>query len=227
MICSLSRYVLTARGIMSHKGETVVGSFRIPTRVRLSRAWKEGSGGEVVSIHIGLQLTHRKEDTMHAIWRAVVLGIVVTLGVVLGADIVRVSAQASDARIGTWKLNVAKSKYSPGPAPQSLTLKIEASGQGEKATAEGVNADGKPTMTQYTANFDGKDAPLTGSPNADKVSLKRIDARTTERMDKKGDTVVLTYTRVVSQDGKTMTVTTKGTNAQGQAVDNVAVFEKQ
>jgi hypothetical protein len=122
---------------------------------------------------------------------------------------------------------VAKSKYSPGPAPQSLTLKVEASGEGEKATAEGVNAAGTPTMLQYTANFDGKDYPLTGSPNADKIALKRIDARTTERTDKKGDRVVLTYTRVVSEDGKTMTVTVKGTNAQGQAVDNVQVWEKQ
>jgi len=164
---------------------------------------------------------------MHSIWRAVVLGVVVTLGVVLGAGVVSVSAQASDARIGTWKLNVAKSKYSPGPAPQSNTLKIEASGQEEKVTTEGVNATGTPTMTQYTANFDGKDYPLTGSQNADKVSLKRIDARTTERTDKKGDKVVLTLTQVVSQDGKTMTTTVKGTNAQGQAVDNVTVYEKQ
>ena len=164
---------------------------------------------------------------MHSIWRAVVLGVVVTLGVVLGAGVVSVSAQASDARIGTWKLNVAKSKYSPGPAPQSNTLKIEASGQEEKVTTEGVNATGTPTMTQYTANFDGKDYPLTGSQNADKVSLKRIDARTTERTDKKGDKVVLTLTQVVSQDGKTMTTTVKGTNAQGQAVDNVVVYEKQ
>ena len=68
---------------------------------------------------------------------------------------------------------------------------------------------------------------MTGSQNADKVSLKRIDARTMERTDKKGDTVVLTSTRIVSEDGKTMTVTTKGTNAQGQAVDNVTVWEKQ
>jgi len=126
-----------------------------------------------------------------------------------------------------WKLNVAKSKYSPGPAPQSLTVKVEASGQGEKVTNEGVNADGTPTMTQYTANFDGKDYPLTGSQIADKVSLKRIDARTTVRTDKKGDKTVQTLTRVVSQDGKTMTVTIKGTNAQGQAVDNVLDFEKQ
>jgi hypothetical protein len=164
---------------------------------------------------------------MHSMWRAVVLGGVVTLGIVLAAGIVRVSAQASDARIGAWKLHVEKSTYSPGPAPKSLTVKVEASGEGEKASTEGVNADGTPTMTQYTANFDGKDYPLTGSPNADKVSLKRIDARTTERTDKKGDKVVQTLTRVVSQDGKTMTVTTKGTNAQGQAVNNVAVFDKQ
>jgi len=150
-----------------------------------------------------------------------------SLGVVLGADIANRSAQASDPRIGTWKLNAAKSKYSPGPAPQSLTVRVEPSGQGEKVTAEFVNADGTRTTTQYTANFDGKDYPLTGSRIADTVSLKRIDARTTVRTDKKGGKVAQTLRRVVSQDGKTMTVTTKGTNAEGQAVNNVAVFNKQ
>jgi hypothetical protein len=59
------------------------------------------------------------------------------------------------------------------------------------------------------------------------VSLKRIDANTTERTDKKGDKVATTLRRVVAQDGKTMTVTTKGTNAEGQAVNNVIVFDKQ
>jgi hypothetical protein len=160
-------------------------------------------------------------------WRALALGVVVGFGILLGADILNLSAQAADPRIGTWKLNVAKSKYSPGPPPQSNTLKVEASGQGEKVTTEGVNAAGAPIKTQYTANFDGKDYPLTGSANADMVSLKRIDARTTVRTDKKDGKVVLTLTRVVSQDGKTMTVTTKGTNPQGQTVDNFAVWEKQ
>jgi hypothetical protein len=59
------------------------------------------------------------------------------------------------------------------------------------------------------------------------VSLKRLDARTIERTDKKGDKVVATSTRVVSEDGKTMTVTVTGTNAQGQAMNNVTVWEKQ
>jgi hypothetical protein len=156
-----------------------------------------------------------------------VFGVAVLLGVVLGADIVYLSAQGGDPRIGTWKLNVAKSKYSPGPPPKSQTLKVEASGQGEKVTSEVVNADGTNTTTQYTANFDGKDSPLTGSPIADMVSLKRIDARTTERTDKKGGTVAQTIKRVVSADGKTMNVTVKGKNAQGQEVSNVVVFEKQ
>ena len=164
---------------------------------------------------------------MHSRWRRSTLGVALALGVVLGADIANLSAQASDPRIGTWKLNAAKSKYSPGPAPQSLTVKVEPSGQGEKVTAEFVNADGTRTTTEYTANFDGKDYPLIGSKIADAVSLKRIDARTTVRTDKKGGKVAQTLRRVVARDGKTMTVTTKGTNAQGQAVNNVAVFEKQ
>ena len=164
---------------------------------------------------------------MQSSWRALAFGVAVVLGAVLGADIERLSAQASDPRIGTWKLNVAKSKYTPGPPPQSQMLKIEPSGQGEKVTSEVVAADGASTTTVYTANFDGKDYPLTGSPMADMVSLKRIDARTTERTDKKGGTVAQTIRRVVSADGKTMNVTVKGKNAQGQEVSNVVVFEKQ
>ena len=173
------------------------------------------------------QITHKQEGTMRSPKRALALAVVVVLGVVLGAGIERLSAQTSDPRIGTWKLNVAKSKYSPGPSPQSQTLKIEPSGQGEKVTSDVVNADGTRTTTEYTANFDGKDYPLTGSQIADTVSLKRIDARTTERTDKKGGTVAQTIRRVVSADGKMMNVTVKGKNAQGQEMSNVVVFEKQ
>ena len=164
---------------------------------------------------------------MQSLWRALTLGMVLVVGGVLGVDIANLSAQASDPRMGTWKLNVAKSKYSPGPAPRSMTLKVEPSSQGEKVTAEFVNADGTRTASVYTAKFDGKDYPLTGSAVADTVSLKRIDARTTDRTDKKGGKVVQTLKRVVSEDGKTMTVTVKGMTAQGQAVNNVVVFDKR
>src|SRR5215470_15263603 len=126
------------------------------------------------------------EDKMHARRSASTLGMVLALGLMLAAGIASLSAQTSDPRIGTWKLNVAKSKYSPGPMPQNLTVKVESAGQGEKVTAEFVNADGTRTTTQYTANFDGKDSPLKGSQIADTVSLKRINPQTTVRTDKKG-----------------------------------------
>jgi hypothetical protein len=164
---------------------------------------------------------------MHSIRRAVTLALVV-LVVIVAANVAQLSAQDKDPRVGTWKLNVAKSKFDPGPAPQSQTLKIEPAGKGEKVTSESVTADGKKVTVTYTANFDGKDYPISGSAlGADKVSLKRIDARTTERTDKKDGKVVVSIKRVVSADGKTMTATVKGTNAEGKPMNNVAVFEKQ
>jgi hypothetical protein len=137
------------------------------------------------------------------------------------------SAQVDERAMGTWKLNTAKSKYSPGPAVRGLTVKLEPAGKGVKLTTQGIGADGKPTATSYTANYDGKDYPLTGSPVADTVSLRRVDANTAERTDKKAGKVVQTLTRVMAKDGKSFTVTVKGTNPKGEAVNNVLVFEKQ
>ncbi len=148
------------------------------------------------------------------------------LGVILAAAAL-VSAQTVDPRVGTWNLNVAKSKYAPGPAPKSQVLTIEAAGKGEKVKSEIVTAAGETTVTEYTADFDGKPHPLKGSDTADTVTIKRVDSHTTERVDSKGGKTVATYHRVVSKDGKTMTVTIKGTDAKGQATNNVVVFEKK
>ena len=136
------------------------------------------------------------------------------------------ASQARDPRTGTWQLNLAKSIYKPGPPPKSQTVRIEPSGQGERVRSEALNTNGTKVVTEYTAAFDGTDYPLKGSLVANTVSLKRIDVRTTERVDKKDGHVMLVYKRVVSPDGKTMTVTVNGVNAQGQQVSNTVVFEK-
>lgn len=133
----------------------------------------------------------------------------------------------TDPFIGTWKLNLAKSKYSPGPAPKSLTVTHEAVGQGVKVTVKGTDAEGKPVDFQLTANFDGKDYPVTGVPDFDTVAQKRINANTVEFTRKKAGKVVSTATRVVSKDGKTSTLTDKGVNAKGEKFSNTAVFDKQ
>lgn len=161
---------------------------------------------------------------MQSVLRKMILGMA---AVAFAASMSSVLAQSKNPGMGTWKLNVEKSKFSPGPAPKSLTAKFEPVGEGVKLTTEGAGADGKPNATEYTANYDGKDNPLKGSPVADTVSLRRIDALTTERTDKKAGKVVQTLTRVIAKDGKTSTVAVKGMSPKGEPVNNMLVFEKQ
>ena len=150
------------------------------------------------------------------------------LGIMLAAfGVVHLAAQTADPLVGTWELSIAKSKYSPGPAPKSQTRTYVVAGQDIKATSKGVDADGKPTSAEWTVNYDGKDRPATGFADLDALSLKRIDAFTVEFTQKKAGKVVATGTRVISKDGKVMTITTKGTNATGQAFNDVQVFEKR
>jgi hypothetical protein len=137
------------------------------------------------------------------------------------------SLLAADNWLGTWKLNVAKSKYVPGPGPKSLTLKFEASGDAITLTSDGVNAEGKPTHGSYTSKFDGKDVPWVGNPDADMASPKRIDANSYENTWKKEGKVTVIARAVVSKDGKTLTVSQMGKNAKGETVNNTAVFDKQ
>ena len=135
-------------------------------------------------------------------------------------------AQSSNTSVGTWKLNLAKSKYSQGPVPKSTTLKIEAVGAGVKITVD--TDDGTVRHYVSTANYDGKDNPLVGnSPNGDTVARTRINATTTKTVNKKGGKITTTNTTVVSSDGKTLTITTTGMNALGQTVNSVAVYDKQ
>ncbi|MEO5896351.1 MAG: hypothetical protein ABIS06_11670 [Vicinamibacterales bacterium] len=152
----------------------------------------------------------------------------IVCGTVLAAlGVVHLTGQSADPLVGTWELNIAKSKYTPGPAPKSETRTYVVAGQDIKATSKSVDADGKPTSGQWTVNYDGKDRPIIGRPDADGLSLKRIDAFTSEFTQKKAGQVVATGTRGISKDGKVMTITTKGTNAKGQAFNDVEVFDKR
>lgn len=136
-------------------------------------------------------------------------------------------AAQSNPIIGTWKLNVAKSKYSPGPAPQSQTNKYEAWDGGLKLTTDGVDAKGGKTHSEYAAKFDGKPYPFKGNPNADMITLKRIDDRTLETAWSKNGKPTMTSRSVISADGKTRTITQTGVDAEGRKVNNVIMYERQ
>ena len=150
--------------------------------------------------------------------------------VVLAVRVSGVLLAQSNPFIGTWKLNTAKSKYSPRLAPQSATQTYEGQGDGVKGSIEGTAADDSRYAWGYAANYDGKDNPLsgTGIPNgADTIALKRINPNTIKATFKKAGKVVMAGREVVSKDGKVKTITAKGTDANGQAVSRVIVYDKQ
>jgi hypothetical protein len=136
-------------------------------------------------------------------------------------------AQSTDPLVGTWKMNAAKSKFSPGPADKSLTVKYEPQGDSLKITADLTTADGTAQHQEYTATFDGKTYPVKGDPDRDMATMKRIDANTTEVMGTKGGKPTVNFRRVVSKDGKTLTLRETGTDATGKKLNNVVILEKQ
>jgi len=151
---------------------------------------------------------------------------VVSLGLVLALAGTAL-AQSSNPRIGTWKLNLAKSTYAAGTAPKSATFTVVAAGAGVKVTVDGVNADGTVSHWMYTANYDGKDYPVTGNPNRETVASTLVDANTLKSIYKKGGKAAVTQTSVLSSDGKTITITSTSTDAKGQPVNSVAIYDRQ
>src|SRR5258705_3512984 len=133
---------------------------------------------------------------------------------------------AQDPAIGTWKLNEAKSKLAAGN-PKNNTVVYEAAGDSVKVTVDGTNSDGSAAHNEWTGKFDGTDYPVTGDPTSDTRSYKKANAHTLDMTIKKGGKVTVTGQIVMSADGKSRTVTTSGTDAQGKKVKSVAVYDKQ
>jgi hypothetical protein len=143
---------------------------------------------------------------------------------------VPVAAQAQDAWVGTWKLNLAKSKYDPANlTPKSQTIKQEAvPGGGMKAFVDIVDAQGKSFHQENMTMFDGKSTEVKGAPDANTTRVyKRIDNRTYEYVQSVGGKLTTTARTVVAADGKTRTITTTGKDAQGRTVNNVGVYDRQ
>jgi len=105
--------------------------------------------------------------------------------------------------------------------------KNEAAADNVKITSDGIGGDGNPTHIEWTGKFDGKDYPVTGDPNTDTRSYKKVDDHTLELTAKKADKVTVTGSIVVSGNGKTRTVNTKGTDSTGKSFQNTAVYDKQ
>ncbi len=150
----------------------------------------------------------------------------------LAALLPLMAAEKSPA-VGTWKLNVEKSKFLPGPPPKSATLVIEDQGESLKTSYEEVESDGSQAGYGYTAMMDGKDYPLTGSSRPDRlrgaetVALRRDGSHAYGGMFKKSGQVLMTDMTTVSKDGKTLKRIVNGVDSKGQRVTLTTVWDKQ
>jgi hypothetical protein len=149
-----------------------------------------------------------------------------TLGLAIAGAPHQAAFAQSDPLLGAWQVNLSKSKFSPGPPPRSLAFSLQAEGQNLKETVTGTDTSGNPINFVAAFVFDGMPHP-TGNPNGDATAYTRVDAYTVIRSLTKAGKLVETLTHVVSPDGKTLTITTNGIDANGRPFNNIAVNDKQ
>jgi hypothetical protein len=177
-----------------------------------------------------------KEDVMTR--SLIAAATVVTCSVLLGAQ---APAPGVDPIIGTWKLNVAKSTYSPGPRPPETVIDVRrwsALDNGAEAFVQSsVDGQGNPGFQIVVFKTDGKRYPVhtagtlvsflaTRKQTNIMRTYRRLDPYTVEFITYTDGVAGLPSVRSVSKDGQTYIQTTKGTDPRGQAVHNVLVFDR-
>lgn len=158
----------------------------------------------------------------HIALNLVVLSTLLALQVAAGAQD-KTGASGEDPLLGTWHLNVSKSKYKPGPSPRSQTRVYEIHRFGIRATVKTVHADGRSTTVQSVYDYDKQEHPVTGSEEVDTIAVTRINAYAHEATLSHAGHEIGTFRRVISKDGKQMTVTLR---RRAPEADNVEVYEK-
>jgi hypothetical protein len=152
-------------------------------------------------------------------------GIAAVMGMALFLHGGLVFGQAKDSLLGTWVLDRGKSVFDPDTTLQNRSVEFTAKDGGVSFLQKTVQANGNTVQIDFVAKYDSKDVPISGS-QLDTVSLKRVNANTVERTGKVKDQVAETATMVVSNGGKTLTITTKG-SVDGVDYSSTQVYTKQ
>jgi hypothetical protein len=158
---------------------------------------------------------------MQSIVRSILVGAVLAVGGLATA------ADAPDPVIGTWTLNVGKSKFTPGHELKSQTRTYTETAKGVSVKVNGVGADGSVLSQQSTFRYDGKSYPMSGAADYDALSLQRVDDNTVQSTLLKGGKPVGTTIRTLSMHRKVMTLSTKLKDVNGKRNEMIAVYDKQ
>jgi hypothetical protein len=194
----------------------IASAFCLPGR-------RVGCASAAISKGISSGMLQTRNSLMNRIFHMLIAGTLLTIG----SSAIGLAADAVDPVVGTWTLNLAKSKFDPGPAWKSQTRTYAQTADGIALSYSGVAADGSAVSGRSTFRYDGKDYAMTGSTDFDAVTLKRINARTVKTQQKKDGKVVGSTLRTISGHGKVLTLDNKGKDAKGASFHNVLVFDRQ
>ena len=143
------------------------------------------------------------------------------------ASFPQVASAQSNPMIGTWKLNIDKSKFTPGAALRSGTINSQPDGQNIRNTAQAIDSQGNQTTTVFMHIYDGQPHPTTGASDFDASTYTRVDANTVILGRFKAGKLVAVGTGVVTPDGKMLTFTTTGTGSTAASATGITVWDKQ
>jgi len=161
--------------------------------------------------------------------RALAAGLLV-VGVAAASLVAQGGMSIDASYAGTWKANMAKSKYEPGPGPKESMRRHEDRGNGFwLIETDGVNPQGQKTHGSYIYKPDGKQYPVAGrnQTTVNTIALTIVDPYSVNFTQYADGKAVATGKRTVGKDGKSMVIETKGTTPQGQPASSYVVWEKQ
>jgi hypothetical protein len=183
-----------------------------------------GSGPRNLGTEQSVTGADLKEKGTARNWLMVIAAILVLILVNSG-----LATAQTDPFTGTWILNISKSKFEGGPARKSEKRIVLSTPTGMKVDVDRTYADGTNQQFEYTSNLDGKSYPITGTApyDADSISMNLSTPNTITFKVMRGGKVIGSGSSVVSVDGKTLTLTSKGTDAKGKTTSSVAVYDKQ
>ena len=159
--------------------------------------------------------------------RKAAIGGLVVVAVFIASIAVRSQPQSISLWIGTWKRNIAKSAYSPGPPPQTEQIvRMDIVNGLLQVTENGFDAQGLPTLSVYVVKFDATEQVVDAGRELTRT-YRWIDERRFEGVNrvKREETTMMEY--ALAADARAYTLTTTGITAQGQLVHHVVVYEKQ
>jgi hypothetical protein len=129
------------------------------------------------------------------------------------------------ALAGTWIANVEQSQRDPNHQFSRATMHFAIAGDLVTLTYGGINASGRHERAGQTIHADGHEHAVPEASGI--VTFSTLGARELKSVGLKDGTEIGRASYEVSEDGRTMTATVSGIDANGKTFEQMIVFDRE